>query len=93
MAPYVQPKRPLVQASRRRRQVARGHQPPGRVEESLAGLGERNTVDIPGQQWDAELRLEPGDALGQRLLADGQRGGGPAEMPLVNHRDEGPYPA
>jgi hypothetical protein len=46
----------------------------------VSGLGQFDRVLATDEQLDAEFVLEPGDSLGERLLAQEQPRGGPAEM-------------
>ena len=63
----------------------------GAGQEHLPVGGEPGPARRAGEQAHAEVPLQPGDALGDGLLGDGQVRGGVLELACVGHRGEGAH--
>lgn len=70
------------------RTVGRGHRRAGLGKEAATGLGGDDGVRAAVEQLDTELALQLADLLAQRRPADVQARGGPAEVPLLDDREE-----
>lgn len=75
----------------RRRPLRRAEKVSRVRKESLSVDGEPGAARGAGEQLHAEVALQGGDALGHRLLADRQFGGGLLELARVRGGDEGAH--
>ncbi|GAA3231370.1 hypothetical protein GCM10020256_45900 [Streptomyces thermocoprophilus] len=63
----------------------------GGFEEAPAGVGEGDGAGAAQEQAGAEERFQAGDAFGQGLLGEAERGGGPPEVQFLGGADERAY--
>ena len=70
--------------------VQSAQDPAGRFDEVITGVGGDDSASDAVEQRHSEFAFETGDRLGERWLGDLQVFGGPAEVAVVDHRDEVP---
>lgn len=88
VTPHVDPQRTVRIQYRCHGPVRGGQCLPGRLKETLPGLGEPDPLAATVEQVSAERGLQAGDAFGQRLLGDRQVFGRMAEVQFCGGQHE-----